>query len=371
LQETTAGQTTSYLYGHDLLAQYGSGTWAYHVNDGLGSVRQLADPAGQVVASYSFSPFGVPLGESGGEPYGFTGEQWDASAGLVFLRARYMSPEIGRFISKDPWPGNMRRPQTLNGYLYVGNNPVHLVDPSGRQDIIERLKELLKELQEDIQEWWMLRGDMGRSDVAWLHEPQTIDRCLLVDPETAENIRRLNQAVDDALELIAILRALGYSGRPEGWRNTFTYERFPEDAPLGEKLQDVLARGDFTSDSGFSDVDWSILPSSSKKTHLKQLMDQFGQGSDGRYNFVEYAYVIDAEGNIRVGHGVHHSYLVKGENVYGAGDMYIDRNGNILRIDDWSGHYLPDGAQFKELMKNLLDNLGVKVPGDVYRFSGR
>jgi hypothetical protein len=74
LQETTGGQTTSYLYGHDLLAQYDSGTWAYHVNDGLGSVRQLADPAGQVVADYSFSPFGVPLGESGGQPYGYTGE---------------------------------------------------------------------------------------------------------------------------------------------------------------------------------------------------------------------------------------------------------------------------------------------------------
>jgi YD repeat-containing protein len=56
LQGTTAGQTTSYLYGHDgstglttgLLAQHDSGTWAYHVNDGLGSVRQLVNPQGQV-----------------------------------------------------------------------------------------------------------------------------------------------------------------------------------------------------------------------------------------------------------------------------------------------------------------------------------
>ena len=80
LQETTAGQTTSYLYGHDLLAQYDSGTWAYHVNDGLGSVRQLADPQGEVVRGYSFSPFGVPLGDSGGEPY--------ASPGSSGMRAR-------------------------------------------------------------------------------------------------------------------------------------------------------------------------------------------------------------------------------------------------------------------------------------------
>ncbi len=43
LVERTGGQTTGYLYGHDLLAQYDSGTWAYHVSDGLGSVRQVAE----------------------------------------------------------------------------------------------------------------------------------------------------------------------------------------------------------------------------------------------------------------------------------------------------------------------------------------
>jgi RHS repeat-associated protein len=133
LQETTGGQTTSYLYGADLLAQYDSGTWAYHVDDGLGSVRQLADPTGQVVQGYSFSPFGVPLGESGGEPYGYTGEQWDASAGLVFLRARYYSPQIGRFITEDQAPGYVRIPKSLHVYVYAWNNPALLTDPSGWQ----------------------------------------------------------------------------------------------------------------------------------------------------------------------------------------------------------------------------------------------
>jgi RHS repeat-associated protein len=131
LQETTGGQAASYLYGADLLAQYDSGTWAYHVNDGLGSVRQLADPIGQVVQGYSFSPFGVPLGESGGEPYGFTGEQWDASAGLVFLRARYMQPTLGVFLSRDPWMGYEQMPGTNNGFNYAMGNPINLSDPSG------------------------------------------------------------------------------------------------------------------------------------------------------------------------------------------------------------------------------------------------
>ena len=131
LVESTGGQQTAYLYGLDLLAQYDSGTWAYHVNDGLGSVRQLADPAGQVVQGYSFSPFGMPLGESGGEPYGFTGEQWESQAELLYLRARYYQPRMGRFITEDPFPGLRGQPQTLNQFVYVTNNSVNRVDPKG------------------------------------------------------------------------------------------------------------------------------------------------------------------------------------------------------------------------------------------------
>ena len=39
---------------------------------------------------------------------------------------------LGRFISKDPFDGVKQDPQSLNGYIYVGNNPVNLTDPSGK-----------------------------------------------------------------------------------------------------------------------------------------------------------------------------------------------------------------------------------------------
>jgi len=41
------------------------------------------------------------------------------------------SPGMGRFLGQDQAPVPPRRPQTLNGYTYVGNNPVNSVDPSG------------------------------------------------------------------------------------------------------------------------------------------------------------------------------------------------------------------------------------------------
>jgi uncharacterized protein RhaS with RHS repeats len=88
---TTGGATTQYVQVQgQILAEYDSGTWGYVLPDHLGSVRTETDALGQVTVARHFDPFGVPLGADGGSPFGYTGEQWDASAGLVFLRARYL-----------------------------------------------------------------------------------------------------------------------------------------------------------------------------------------------------------------------------------------------------------------------------------------
>jgi RHS repeat-associated protein len=122
-----------YLYGLDILAQQQSER-LYYMHDGLGSVRQLVDTTGQVETNYAYDPFGVPvLAGDGSNPYQFTGEAWDAELELLYLRARYYQPEVGRFVSRDPWEGDSRQPQTLLGtYAYVGNNPASYVDPTGK-----------------------------------------------------------------------------------------------------------------------------------------------------------------------------------------------------------------------------------------------
>ena len=48
------------------------------------------------------------------------------------LNCRYCSPELGRFLSKDPFSGFVELPGSLNPYSYAYNNPVNLTDPSGR-----------------------------------------------------------------------------------------------------------------------------------------------------------------------------------------------------------------------------------------------
>jgi RHS repeat-associated protein len=62
--------------------------------------------------------------------YGYTGEPVDSNE-LVYLRNRYYNPNLGTFVSQDPYEGVINNPMSLNRYSYVQGNPVNLTDPSG------------------------------------------------------------------------------------------------------------------------------------------------------------------------------------------------------------------------------------------------
>ena len=72
---------------------------------------------------------GWRVGES--LPQQINGEEQNAMTGLQYLRARYYEPDNGRFTSKDTYFGELRSPLTLNAYIYVGNDPLNRIDPSG------------------------------------------------------------------------------------------------------------------------------------------------------------------------------------------------------------------------------------------------
>ena len=113
-----------------------NGDYFYHY-DGLGSVIALSDASGQIVETYAYDVYGkseirnsnnsVVSVSSVANQYFFTGRQYDAETGLYYYRARYYSPVIGRFMQTDP----VGYSAGINWYLYCGNNPIMLVDPSG------------------------------------------------------------------------------------------------------------------------------------------------------------------------------------------------------------------------------------------------
>jgi RHS repeat-associated protein len=112
-------------------------TWFDH-SDWLGTMRLRNTYA---TPSYNWEtctslPFGDGLTCPNGDQstVHFTGKERDTESGLDNFGARYDASSMGRFMSADQLgpgqhPGN---PQSWNLYSYVLNNPLKLVDPSGK-----------------------------------------------------------------------------------------------------------------------------------------------------------------------------------------------------------------------------------------------
>jgi RHS repeat-associated protein len=92
-----------------------------------------------VIDSYEYDAFGNQITHTGSTPnnYLYRGEQWDSDLGLYYLRARYYNPLTGRFMSRDPEDGTPFDPKTLHKYLYAKGDPVDVIDPSGREGLLE------------------------------------------------------------------------------------------------------------------------------------------------------------------------------------------------------------------------------------------
>jgi len=122
-----------YTIGADLISQERSGNISYYLTDGHGSVRQLADSMGKVTDTYVYDAWGNLISSTGDteNSYLYCGEQLDSTTGLYYLRARYMKPSTGTFISMDTYQGSIFDPTSLHKYLYANANPVMYTDPSG------------------------------------------------------------------------------------------------------------------------------------------------------------------------------------------------------------------------------------------------
>jgi RHS repeat-associated protein len=110
----------------------------YALTDQQGTVHALADSVGQIVERYEYDAWGKVLGiynGSGdelsasalGNRYMWQGREYDVQTGLYYFRARWYSPILGRFISKDL----IGISGGLNQYVFCSNNPANARDPMG------------------------------------------------------------------------------------------------------------------------------------------------------------------------------------------------------------------------------------------------
>jgi len=116
-------------FGNLMSQRRGTTTSLYHF-DGLGSTDRLSDINGTVTDSYLYQAFGKLQASVGSTTNQFhyagkSGYYHDFDTDYLYLRTRYYSASLGRFVSRDDDRTNIFL------YMYSYNNPVSFLDPSG------------------------------------------------------------------------------------------------------------------------------------------------------------------------------------------------------------------------------------------------
>lgn len=128
------GTTTLCIYGNGLICEKTGDIYRYHHYNHLGSTMKLTDAKGGVTASFTYGTYGELLSGS----TGFTRFLYNGRCGVItdenglyYMRQRYYSPELKRFVNQDVVRGSLSNSQSLNRYSYVQGNPVSYTDPFG------------------------------------------------------------------------------------------------------------------------------------------------------------------------------------------------------------------------------------------------
>ena len=110
---------------------FARGVTKWYVYDGLGSVVGEVDPSGNLTSSPKYDVYGLVRQNPGtaSSAMGFVGglgHLSEANTGLIYMRARYYDPSLGRFASEDPGKNG------LNWFIYCDDSPVNKVDFTGK-----------------------------------------------------------------------------------------------------------------------------------------------------------------------------------------------------------------------------------------------
>lgn len=107
----------------------------YFHTDKLGSIVALTSDQATVLERMEYDAWGKRLNkpQTAFLTYrrGFTGHEHLDNLELIHMNGRVYDPDLGRFLSADPFVQNQSSSQNHNRYTYVNNNPLKYTDPSG------------------------------------------------------------------------------------------------------------------------------------------------------------------------------------------------------------------------------------------------
>ncbi len=108
------------------------GMYFFH-SDYTGNISFVTDNSGAKVNQLYYKPYGEIAMQTGTDVHRhkYGSQENDGSTGLLYYKARFYDPAVGRFISADSIVPDPVKSQALNRYMYVMGSPIDFGDPSG------------------------------------------------------------------------------------------------------------------------------------------------------------------------------------------------------------------------------------------------
>lgn len=233
LLEKCGSKSIQYLYyegGMDPIGCWRDGRFYTYISNHLGVPQEMIDEAGRIVWAGKYDLWGKAqiLKQDVENPHRFIGQYYDSETGLHYNRHRYYNPEIGRYLSSDPYglEGG------LNPYTYVVN-PLLAMDPYGLA------------IHTYNQNW---RGDT--------RSPVTV--------ETEQVTRPSGETFERPVRVSGMVEPVSTKGRP-GAPEPMTGFRPYEDGKNGRQRRFMFDRGHVMAlELGGPDVTPNIVPQGSK-----------------------------------------------------------------------------------------------------------
>jgi len=144
----------------------------------------------------------------------------------------------------------------------------------------------------------------------------------------------------------------------------------PRNGPKTEVVKEYKTAV-MTEEQVQQDIAANVIPLTSKQLEQRRVIVQDGKLRDPDGNRIAAAgmgpleYVMDTKGNIYIAEphsGIfNHSQFLGKDPVAGAGMITVDADGNVVEIDNKSGHYKPDPALTQQVV-DALEKDGAKMP---------
>ena len=142
ITEYSSNYRIDFIYDENRLL-YGfiyNGEKYFYIRDIAQNILGITSQSGEYVVSYNCNAYGDEQTITGTlattigtiNPFRYKGYYYDVETQLFYCNSRYYSPELCRWISPDSI--EYLDPQSINGlnlYIYCGNDPINMYDPSG------------------------------------------------------------------------------------------------------------------------------------------------------------------------------------------------------------------------------------------------